>query len=103
MSVSEFSFGGNRITSGNRLIPQSMILLDPSGPDNFRRESNDGQALHRGRPSGPDRQMRPAWEGDRIRLDMTGETWGVRTYLGSMQLSGISGAVDCAEVYVCRD
>jgi hypothetical protein len=80
-----------------------MILVDPSGPHNFRCESNDVQALHRGRPSGPDRQMRPAWQGDRIRLDLTGETWGVRTYLGSMQLPGIGEVVDCAEVYVSRD
>jgi len=49
------------------------------------------------------RQMRPAWEGDRIRLDLTGETWGVRTYVGSMQLLGIGEVVDCAEVYVSRD
>ena len=47
--------------------------------------------------------MRPAWEGDRIRLDMTGGTWGVRTYLGSMQLAGIGEVVDGAEVYVCQD
>jgi hypothetical protein len=47
--------------------------------------------------------MRPAWEGDRIRQDMTGETRAVRTYLGSMQLSEISEVVDCTEVYVCRD
>jgi hypothetical protein len=80
-----------------------MILLDHSGPHNFRCESNDAQALHRGRPSGPNRQMRPAWEGDRIRQDMTGETWGVGTYLGSMHLSGIGEVVDCTEVNVCRD
>ena len=47
--------------------------------------------------------MRPAWEGDHILLDMTGEKWGVRTNLGSMQLSEISEVVDCAEVYVCQD
>jgi hypothetical protein len=48
-------------------------------------------------------QMRPTWEGDRIRVDLTGGSWGVRTYLGSMQLSGIGEVVDCAEMYVCRD
>jgi hypothetical protein len=46
--------------------------------------------------------MRPAWEGDRIRQDMTGETWGVRTYLGSMQLSGIGEVVDGVEVYISQ-
>jgi len=39
--------------------------------------------------------MRPAWEGDRIRLHMTGETWGARTYLGSMQLLKLVKLLAC--------
>ena len=47
--------------------------------------------------------MRQAREGNHIRLDVTGGSWGLRIYLGSMQSSGTSEVVDLAEVYMRQD